>query len=61
MTDNIKKFTKSKSIEFPMEGELINRLNKIIYEYEDCLSSVAVIGILELLKVGISQNCDKDV
>ena len=35
---------------FPREGELADRMNNLIDEYADELSSVAVVGVLETIK-----------
>jgi len=39
---------------FPKESELANRIKDLIFEYEGELSTVAVIGILDLVKAEIT-------
>lgn len=41
---------------FPKEGELMERLTKLIDEYAGDLSLVAVIGVLQLKVIALSQG-----
>lgn len=38
-------------VAYPIERELTDRLETVMHEYDERLSTVAVIGILELLKL----------
>ncbi len=38
---------------FPIEAELTGRINELIHEYDGQVSTVSVIGVLELVKRGV--------
>lgn len=46
----ILKLKRKKSVDYPHEGELFDRLVSLVYEYDGDISTVAAIGILELVK-----------
>jgi hypothetical protein len=54
--DNVKSLNKPKT--FNREGELSERLSKLIGEYDGELSLVAVLGILDLKKMEMVYNND---
>ena len=56
--NNVTSMNKEKK--FSKEGELMERLNILIAEYDGELSFVAVLGVLELKKIElfVSQNND---
>lgn len=41
-------------VAYPIERELADRLGTVMHEYDERLSAVAVIGILELLKFDVA-------
>ena len=53
---NVIKLDKNKR--FPKELELSIRLGKLVHEYDEELSLVAVLGILELAKNSIISDCE---
>ena len=46
----IKKFTKNKNVDYPAEGELFERILKLLHEYDGEMSFAACIGVLDLVK-----------
>lgn len=41
---------------FPKESELADRIEKLIHEYDNELSVVAAIGVLELVKLELAKQ-----
>lgn len=42
-------------VAYPLERELVDRLETVIHEYDGKLSTVSVLGILELLKLYVAR------
>jgi len=43
---------------FPKESELADRIERLCHEYDDQISVVAVMGILDLIKMELAQQED---
>jgi len=44
---------------YPIEGELAGRIVDIIHEYDEELSVVAVMGILDVVKLSVVADADE--
>ncbi len=53
----IKEFNKKATCDFPKENELLQRMMKLVHEYDHEISIASVIGILELAKDNLIQEC----
>jgi len=60
--DNVKTFIpKGNTSPYRLESELVGKITSLVYEYENILSNVAVIGALELVKSTVIEDAYEDV
>ena len=52
----VAEFNKSKIVDYPVEGELSSRIINLIHEYDNELSLVSVLGILDIVKDDIKES-----
>ena len=53
---DIKKFIYDREREFPVNEEILQRITKLIYEYEGEVPMVSILGILDLVKDEIKDS-----
>lgn len=55
-SDRMAEFTKPKAVDYPVLGELQDRIEALIHEYDGEIALASVLGVLDLVKDSLKKD-----